>query len=411
MKRAETFWQAMVLVLVFLMTVGIYTVLGWLWSRLQTTDQAPTPTQLPRSEYSVQIIEPLEGAVLQRSPLVAVRSAVMEPDFLQAELRVDGQRVGIEVKEDVAVTPWLVQWSWEDPSEGSHVLEVRASGSKGKVETSVPVTVSVVPEGNLVFATNRDGAYAVYGMQTDGSDLVRWTSGPDNARQPTMRADGTFAYVTESNGGRSMIWIAGGSEDEERALFVGLEPAWAPDGTRLAFSANVEGVSQVYTAALDGGAPLQVTEEDAYAGQPTWSPDGTRLAYVVEREGNWDIWSADADGGEARRLTEDPAMDWSPSWSPDGSKLAFVSNRGGSHQIYVMEADGTKARVLSDLTAGAEAPTWSPDGFWLAFVAYTGEGTGINAREIHLMRYDGHSQVRLTHNDNDDTEVDWQWLP
>jgi Tol biopolymer transport system component len=410
----------MVLVLVFLMTVGIYAVLGWLWNRLQTPDQAPTlqttgqaptPTQLPRSKYSVQIVEPLDGTVLQPSSLVAVRSAVMEPDYLQAELYVDGRKVGVEVKEDVKEIPWLVEWSWKDPIEGSHVLEVRASGAKGKVEASVPVTVSIVPEGNLVFASNRDGAYAVYGRQTDGSELVRLTGGPGSARQPALTADGTLAYVTESDGGRSMIRKAGGGEGEERALFVGVEPAWAPDGTRLAFSANVGGVSQVYTAALDGGAPLQVTAEDAYAGQPTWSPDGTRLAYVAEREGNWDIWIAAAGSGEAHRLTEDPAMDWSPSWSPDGSKLAFVSNRGGSHQIYVMETDGSRIRMLSDVTAGAESPAWSPDGFWLAFVAYTGDGTGINAREIHLVRSDGQSQVRLTYNDYDDTEVEWQWPP
>jgi Tol biopolymer transport system component len=76
-----------------------------------------------------------------------------------------------------------------------------------------------------------------------------------------------------------------------------------------------------------------------------------------------------------------------------------------------METDGSRIRMLSDVTAGAESPAWSPDGFWLAFVAYTGDGTGINAREIHLVRSDGQSQVRLTYNDYDDTEVEWQWPP
>jgi Tol biopolymer transport system component len=420
MKQAETFWQTTVLVLVFLMTVGVYAVLGWLWSRLQTTGQpansqvtyqVPTPTPLPRSEYAVQIIEPLDGTILQRTSTIAVRSAIMEASYKQVEFLVDERRVAIEVKEDLEETPWLVQWAWENPTEGSHVLEVRAKGSRGRVEASLPVVVSVVPEGNLVFASNRSGAYAVYGIQTDGSDLIRITSGPGSARQPALRSDGVLAYVTESNSGRSVIRTLGEGEDEDRTLIAGLEPAWAPDGTWLAYSANSEGVSQVYTAPLDGGAPRQVTAEDAYAGQPSWSPDGTVLAYVVEQAGNWDIWIADTQGGEARRLTDDPAWDWSPSWSPDGTKLAFVSNRGGSHQIYVMDSDGTGLRRLTDLTAGAEAPAWSPDGFWLAFVAYTGEGTGINAREIHLVRSDGQHQVRLTQNAYDDTEVDWQWVP
>jgi Tol biopolymer transport system component len=76
-----------------------------------------------------------------------------------------------------------------------------------------------------------------------------------------------------------------------------------------------------------------------------------------------------------------------------------------------MNSDGTGVRMLSNLRAGAEAPAWSPDGLWLAFVAYTGDGNGINAREIYLMRSDGQNQVRLTYNSSDDTDVAWSWIP
>lgn len=411
MKRAETYWQALVLVLVLTMTLGVYAVLGWLLQRQRSDDQVATVPLVSESPYSVQIVEPLDGAVLQSSSTIAIRSAIVQPGFAQAELQVDGRTVAAEVNRDPRVAPWIVDWVWESPDEGSHVLAVHASDPEERVAASLPVTVSVVPAGRLVFASNRNGAYAVYSMQTDEGDLVRWTSGPGDARQPAMGQDSTLAYVTESGDGRSMIRMLKSADGIGEDLSTGVEPAWAPDSAGLAYSAATDGVSQVYAAALDGGSPMLVTAEDTYAGQPTWSPDGSRLAYVVEREGNWDIWSAALDGGEARRLTQDPAMDWAPSWSPDGSLLAFVSDRGGNHQIYVMAADGTKVRVLSDFPFGAEAPTWSPDGFWLAFVAYTGEAKGINAREIHLMRSDGQNQVRLTHNAHDDTEVDWQPSP
>jgi len=378
---------------------------------LQADGRAATPTRLPQANYAVQIVDPLDGAVLQMSSTVAVRSAVMEPGFVQTELHVDGRRVAVEVNQDPPTIPWIVQWDWNGPDEGSHVLVVQASSSEENVDTSLPVTVTIVPEGRLVFASNRNGAYAVYDMQADGGDLTRLTSGPGNARQPAVGTEGTLVYVTESQGGRSMIRKLEGDEQEGMDLFLGVEPTWAPDGTHLAYSANVEGVSQMVVVALDGGAPAQVPAEETYAGQPTWSPDGSRLAYVVEQDGNWDIWISELEGGVSQRLTKDPAMDWSPSWSPDGSKVAFVSDRGGSHQIYVMQPDGTKVRKLSDFATGAEGPSWSPDGFWLAFVAYSGEGAGINAREIYLMRSDGQNPVRLTHNAYDDTEVEWEWSP
>jgi Tol biopolymer transport system component len=91
--------------------------------------------------------------------------------------------------------------------------------------------------------------------------------------------------------------------------------------------------------------------------------------------------------------------------------LAFVSNRGGNHQIYTMRDDGRGVKKLTGFELGAEAPAWSPDGFWLAFVAYTGEGEGVNAREIHLMRVDGRDQTRLTYNAFDDSLPDWSLAP
>jgi Tol biopolymer transport system component len=72
-----------------------------------------------------------------------------------------------------------------------------------------------------------------------------------------------------------------------------------------------------------------------------------------------------------------------------------------------MSTSGADVRLLTDFSRGAEAPAWSPDGYWLAFVAYTGEGEGVNARELYLMRSNGQELVRLTRNSFDDTQPDW----
>jgi hypothetical protein len=411
MKRAETFWQGMVLFLVLLMTIGIYCILAFALRRLGNTGEIMGPTPSSWSGAAVQIVDPLDGAVLHPSQPISVQAALVESGFVQAELQVDGVGVALQVNPEPQVVPWLVQWVWEEVREGSHVLTVRARMADDSVETSAPVGVTAVPVGTLVFASNRDGAYAIYAMGTNGRDLTRLTTGPGDALQPAVGRHGALGFVTGDAEGQTVIWQLDAQGGEATALFPGRDPAWSPDGARLAYAASPEGVSQVFAVAIDGGAPLQVTAEEVYAGQPCWSPDGTRLAYVVEREGNLDIWVADADGSDPRRLTDHPATDWAPDWSPDGSRLAFVSDREGGHQVYTMRADGSDVRQLTRYARGAEAPAWSADGFWLAFVAYVGDGPGVNAREIFLVRADEQSPVRLTHDSFDDTEPDWAWSP
>lgn len=170
------------------------------------------------------------------------------------------------------------------------------------------------------------------------------------------------------------------------------EPAWSPDGTRLAFvRSSGEGSSLALldlatgdVRVLDAGLPSRVTA-------PTWSPDGERVA--VEAGGQ--LWVVDVDGAVASPVVvvpdacegppgscDQPLTGWTPSWSPDGTRLAFVA----PDQLYwealltvavgAAPADGAY-RVAAPLrVAGPGDSSWSPadpdwslDGTSIAFVA------------------------------------------
>ncbi|MDZ5622292.1 hypothetical protein SFC88_15730 [Nocardioides sp. HM23] len=151
------------------------------------------------------------------------------------------------------------------------------------------------------------------------------------------------------------------------------DPAWSPDGTRLAFSSTRDGAHlDIWVVNADGSGltnltPLADGTDSGQAGtEPTWSPDGTKIAYVYQG----DVWVMDATTGAGKRnLTHDPALPAagiSPAWSPTGNTIAYV--RAGD--IWVMSASGANKRQLT-ATSGAltteKTPDWSPDGLRLVY--------------------------------------------
>ena len=74
--------------------------------------------------------------------------------------------------------------------------------------------------------------------------------------------------------------------------------------------------------------------------EPAWSPDGTRIAFGSDHEGFRGIYVMDADGSNIQRLSDTRAGENCPEWSPDGTKLVFASWRDGDGEIYIMDADG-----------------------------------------------------------------------
>lgn len=107
----------------------------------------------------------------------------------------------------------------------------------------------------------------------------------------------------------------------------------------------------------------QFTHDEGSQSQPAWSPDGRRLAVVVDRGGNADIWVHAVEDPARTPITSSPAHDWQPHWSPDGQQIVFRSERDGGG-IYVVPASGGEERRLASF---GSHPQWSPDGRHVLF--------------------------------------------
>jgi Tol biopolymer transport system component len=90
----------------------------------------------------------------------------------------------------------------------------------------------------------------------------------------------------------------------------------APPG-KIAFDSDRDGDTEIYVMNADGSGVTQLTNNLATDCQPAWSPDGKRIAFLSTRDGvDSEIYVMNADGTGVTQLTNNLALDANPDWSP-----------------------------------------------------------------------------------------------
>ncbi len=224
---------------------------------------------------------------------------------------------------------------------------------------------------SLLFASNRAGRYALWSVPATGGEPVRlavndtWVVEPDTASEQdtviyrSFRDSVDLWELPVDGRERTPVQRASSSRSER-------QPAWSPDGERLAFVSDRSGVSELWSGSVDGTELFRHTDFTGPApASPAWSPDGRSIVFDVALEGQADLWIVEHDRRQPRRLTDHPAEDRNASFSRDGQTLYFASNRSGSWQIWRMPAVGGTAEIVTG--DGGFAAVESLDGSELIF--------------------------------------------
>lgn len=222
-------------------------------------------------------------------------------------------------------------------------------------------------------------------------------------QQYTMRTDGSELSLVSTGSGRTTCgyFVPGTDRLLYSSTHLSSDECPAEPDRSQGYVWAVYTSFDVFSADLDGGNLVRLTETEGYDAEATLSRDGEWVVFTSTRNGDLDIYKMRPDGSEVVRLTDAVGYDGGPFFSTDGTMIVYRAYHPTTDEdiadyqglldqnlirptqldIWVMNADGSDKRRITNNGAANFGPYFFPSGDRVIFASNMGDPQG---REFDL---------------------------
>ncbi len=219
---------------------------------------------------------------------------------------------------------------------------------------------------------------------------------------PAWAPQGTWLAFSTREG----VWVLGSDLSEYREHRIASLPhvthvAWAPDGRSLAALAD----GSLYALSAEGAPPRRLSG-DRRVRRFAWAPQGNQIAYVASGDGYLGVWLVPGNGGGKTRVDVrlGPATETEEvqalSWYPDGRDLFVALGPSGGARVdrflQIRAPRSLITRLSLPLGGPAASPVLSPSGRFLAYLSGTEADLRAGRGRVMVVRADGTGARALT---------------
>ena len=259
----------------------------------------------------------------------------------------------------------------------------------GAVRSMALAPISVSGNGILVYQSVRKPTKQLVWLDRTGKQIGQGAE-PGDYGPPRISPDGNRAAVAKigPDGMNANLWIldaAGNATQFTSAAKHEGSPVWSPDGSKIAYFSDTEGVSDIYVKPTSGEGRAELFYKSTLPKFPTdWSRDGRYILFFVVSPGTgMDVWAMSTADRKAAPILDTIYQETSAALSPDGKWLAFQSDQSGRPEVYVQAFEGAapgNRRRWQVSSGGGGLPHWRADG---AEMFYTTAGGRMMAAAVH----------------------------